>query len=61
MAYMAMPSIASIISPANTSGTLNWLCAWLIICPSPLLEATVSETTEPTKARVIAILSEPKK
>src|SRR5690606_23197692 len=58
-AYMAMPSTASMTRPAKTSGVLNWLCAWLIIWPSPLFEPTVSESTEPTKASVIATFSEP--
>lgn len=35
MAYMTIPSTASIRSPANTNGTLNWLWAELIMLPRP--------------------------
>lgn len=58
---MAMPSTASMRRPAKTSGTLKLDCADAIICPKPLLDATVSLTTEPTNASVIATFSEPKK
>ncbi len=40
---------------------LNWACARSIRLPMPLLDATLSETTEPTKASAIATFSEPKK
>lgn len=35
IAYMTMPSTASISRPAKTSGTLNWLWAELIMLPRP--------------------------
>ena len=43
------------------SGTWNCACACSIKLPMPVFEATLSEITEPTKASVIATLSEPKK
>ena len=58
---MQMPSAASAHRPANTSGTSKLACAVSIMRPMPTLAATVSETTEPTNARVIATFSEPKK
>ena len=58
---MPMPSAASANRPANTSGTSKLACAISIMCPMPTLAATVSATTEPTNASVIATLSEPKK
>ena len=60
-AYMAMPRTASATRPAKISGILNWAWACSIRLPMPWLEAIDSEITEPTKASVIATLSEPKK
>src|SRR5512138_1613884 len=60
-AYSAIPSTASTSRPANTIGTWNAACASSISLPMPLFAPTVSETTAPTKASVIATLSEPKK
>ena len=59
--YMTMPSTASAISTANTSGMLNWLCAASIVWPRPELAPSVSDITAPMKASVTATFSEPKK
>ena len=49
------------ISPANISGTRIVEAAESISCPIPEFDAASSDTTDPTKASVIAILSEAKK
>jgi hypothetical protein len=59
--YITMPSMASATRPAKISGTWNCACACSIRLPMPRFEAMLSEITEPTKASVIAIFSEPKK
>jgi len=57
-AYSATPIAASRKSPANTIGTSKLPLAIIITVPMPWLDATVSLSTVPTKASVIAILSE---
>ena len=48
-------------SPANTIGTSKLPLAIIITLPMPLLDATVSASTVPTKASVIAIFSDAKR
>ena len=57
---MAMPTTASTSRPANTIGTWNGLRVEHQLA-KPLFAPTVSDTTAPTKASVIATFSEPKK
>src|SRR5258706_13398411 len=56
-----MPMKARMNRPANTSGTSMLDEAMIIMLPMPRLAATVSEITVPTKASVMAILSEAKR
>src|SRR4029453_4560672 len=56
-----MPSVARMKRPANTSGTLKFDEAIIIMLPMPRLDATVSASTVPTKASVTATFSEAKK
>ena len=58
---MPMPMAAMTNSAANTRGTRNVELAAIMRYPMPWFDATVSDITDPTKARVIAILSDAKK
>src|SRR3984893_16282114 len=59
--YMPTPITPTTTRAANTSGTLKLELATSITLPMPLLPATISAITEPTKASVTAIFSEAKK
>ena len=58
---MIMPSKAKAMRPAKTSGIWKFAPAFDIKKPIPEFAATVSETTVPTKANVMATFNEPKK
>ena len=61
IAYMPIAMTAITISPANINGVLKLELATNITFPIPSPPATVSEITDPTKARVMAIFSAAKR
>jgi hypothetical protein len=60
IAYIPIPIRATTTNAANTSGTLKFDPAINMTLPIPLLPATISAITEPTKDSNIAILSDAK-
>ena len=53
--------IATTTRPANTRATSNFKVAEIVRKPNPALDATVSDNTKLTKAKVMAIFCEAKK
>src|SRR5690606_1466633 len=60
-AYSTMPRKASTSRPAKTICTWKAAGASSMSLPMPLLAPTVSDTTAPTNAKVMATFREPKK